>query len=122
VQRMFQLSPVQFNQIQDARRDRIARDITEWLLEEFPDDGGTLESALPDVRRAANEAWGWGIESTELVRLHVYMCKVLGRGYQDAAPMIGEVLADRSLSDDLKLAWFAGWIDAFKRHNDEEKR
>lgn len=118
---MLQLRHAQFTEIRDTRCDRIARDIAAWLLDEFPQAGMTIELALPELRSAAEQAWGWGVESTELVRLHVYMCRVLGTGYHDAAPMIGEVLADRSLGDELKLAWFAGWIDAFKRHTDAEK-
>ncbi len=64
----------------DGRREHIANDITDWLLEEIPGDGSVArDEVLREVRAAAEVAWGFGIESTELVRLHVYVSKVLGR-------------------------------------------
>ena len=109
----------QVDKILLSRRDGVVNAITDWLIEEFPTDGIDRNAVLAEVRAAATTAWNWGIESGELVRLHVFAAKVLGSDYHIAAPIIGRVLGDPALIDDAKLAWFAGWLDAFKRRAEQ---
>ena len=111
---MLTLSAAQMTDIARARRQRFIESVARWLDDEFPDGGWQGADGLAQLQRWAEQAWAWGIQADELVRCHLYASVVLGDGYFQADPEVEAVLASTELTDELKLAWLTGLLDALR--------
>ena len=111
---MLSFSAAQMTEIAQARRRQFVASVARWLDDEFPSRGWLTADGLSQLQRWAEEAWAWGIQHDELVRCHLYASVVLGDGYFQAGPEVEAVLASTELTDELKLAWLTGLLDALR--------
>jgi hypothetical protein len=111
---MLTFSATQMNDIAQARRRGFIDSVARWLDDEFPGRGWLTADGLSQLQRWAEQAWAWGIQHDELVRCHLYASVVLGDGYFQLDPDVEAVLANADLSDELKLAWLTGLLDALR--------
>jgi len=114
--------PAQLEQVLEARKSESVNAMTEWLMREFPSASANQSEVEAEVRFVAEIAWGWGITSGDLVGLHVYAAKVLGKDYFQAAPGVEAVMSDAELPYQTKHAWLAGWLMSLKQRLDQRDR
>lgn len=115
---MLTFSNDQINNLVKQKRESVVQAISDRMADEFDVKAADRPALLEVIRPIANTAWGWGIESGNLVRLHVYLSKMLGIDYYTVMPALGQVLQDTQLSDDSKLTYLSNWLDAFKARTD----
>ena len=115
---MLQLTKDQMDRALANKREAVENAIADWMIGEFSAAQTQRVTILEAVHKIAATAWSWNIESGELVRLHVYISKVIGLDYYVVMPELGEVLQDKTIRDDVKLTYLSGWLDAFKARVD----
>lgn len=120
---MLKIAQQQYQKLEEIAFQNLVCEITRWMMSEFAaPEAMPFEQVRGSVEPIAAAAWRWGIRDGNLIRLHVYVSKVLGFDYLKHFPEVNKTLPDKALEDELKLNWFASWVGAVKAQADLTKK